>query len=110
MIRFTDTAYTNSKFHVLIPDVPYAQYSNYHWYAVGIYDKVTKDYDLSHAGRHYRQWNYWYTSLSASSALTADLTGKAGSYRQNMSVTCYNPTIDTGASSWLLMSTQWSLF
>ena len=110
VVRFTDNLYATTKFHVLIPDVPYAQYNNYHWYHVGVYDKVTKNYDLLYSGRHYRQWNYWTTSVSASAALTADIVGKAGSYRQNVSINVYNPTISTGDSSYLLMSTQWSLF
>ena len=49
VIRFTTTAYASTPFHVLIPDTPAGQYSNYYWYHLGVYDKVTKDYSYSAA-------------------------------------------------------------
>ena len=110
VIRFNDTSYNTTRFHVLVPDMPIAQYNNYHWHHIGVYNKLTKDYEFLYSDRHYRQWNYWYTSLSVYSGLYADIVGKAGSYKQNVSVNVYNPSISVGSTSYLFMCTQWSLF
>ena len=110
VIRFKDTSYTSTKFHVMIPDTPIAQYNNYFWYHIGVYNKVTKDYNYIYSNRFYRQWNLWYTSLTTYTQLTADIVGKAGSYKANTSVNVYNPSINTGADSYIFMCTQWSLF
>lgn len=40
----------------------------------------------------------------------ADITGKAGSYRSNVSVTISNNVVEIGGVSFLLISTQWSFF
>ena len=110
IIRFKDNSYTNTKFHVLIPDVQIAQYHSYHWYQVGIYDKITHDYSFTLAARYHRNSAYWVSSFTANANLYAAITGKAGSYKQNMSVFVNNPTIVTGDYSWIFMCTQWSLF
>jgi hypothetical protein len=42
--------------------------------------------------------------------MRADITGRAGSYRRNVSVSLFNNAITTGGTSFLLLSTQWSFF
>ena len=110
VIFFNDSSYKTTKFHILIPDVLISNYHSYHWYQLGIYDKVTHDYNFQYAARYHRNSAYWYSSLSASASLNADFTGKAGSYKRNLSVNVYNPSISTGDTSYVFMSTQWSLF
>jgi hypothetical protein len=111
VVRFKDASYATTKFHLLIPDTPDAQYNNYHWFKLGVYNKLTKDYTFTYAGQNYRQWNYWATSLAASPALNAGIVGKAGSYKQNMTVNVYNPNpVTNPVDSFILLCTQWSLF
>ena len=110
IVRFKDTSYTTTKFHVLIPDVPVAQYSNYHWYHIGVYNKITKDYNILYSQRFYRPWYDWANSFTTYTTLVAGIVGKAGSYKYNTTVNVYNPSITTGADSYIFMCTQWSLF
>ena len=107
---FTDNSYYTTNFHILLPDMPDGQHSTYYFYHIGIYNTLTKLYNFKYSARYYRAWNNWYTSLSNYAALLADIDGKAGSYKDNVTVTVYNPTISTGGTSFLFMSTQWSLF
>jgi len=65
IIRFTDTSYTSTRFHVMIPDTPDAQRNSYFWYHLGIYNKVTKDYNYIYSNSFYRQSSYWNTSMVA---------------------------------------------
>ena len=110
VVRFNDTSYATTKFHVLIPDTQIADYHSYHWYHIGIYDKLTKDYSFTLSERYHRNNAYWYNTVPAYTTLTADIVGKAGSYKMNTSVNVYNPTISNGANSYVFMCTQWSLF
>lgn len=110
VVRFKDLSFQTTKFHILIPDTPTGQWYNYHWYQIGIYNKITKDYNFYYSRRHYRHRDNWHSSLSTYSSLNADIVGKAGSYRQNVSVNVYNPSITTGDLSYICICTHWSLF
>ena len=110
VVRFNDSSYKTTKFHILIPDTQIANYHSYHWYNVGIYDKITKDFRFTYSQRYHRNNAYWYNYVPTYTSLTADIVGKAGSYKKNTSINVYNPTITNGASSYVFMCTQWSLF
>lgn len=107
---FTDASYATTNFHLLIPDMQTAQQNNYFWYHVGIYNTLTKDYTYTYSARFYRVWNDWPTSVSTYSTFQADIVGKAGSYKDDVAVTVYNPSISTGGTSFIFLCTQWSLF
>lgn len=110
VVTFSNTDYSTKNFHILLPDMQIAQYENYFWYHVGFYNLLTKDYTYSHSGRYYRYWNDWTTSISTDSSFYADITGKAGSYRNNVTIYVYNPSINTGGTSYIVLCTNWSLF
>jgi hypothetical protein len=38
------------------------------------------------------------------------MSGKAGSYRNNVSISVWNPSVNVGGISFLVLSTQWSFF
>lgn len=110
VVKFSNTDYATTNFHILLPDMQVAQYDNYFWYHVGFYNLLTKDYTYSFSGRYHRTWSEWINSVSADSDFYADITGKAGSYRKNVSIFVSNPSINTGASSFIVLCTNWSLF
>jgi hypothetical protein len=109
---FTTTQYSTQNFHLLIPDMQVAQYESYFWYHIGYYNLLTKDYNYIYSGRYYRTWSSWITfsSITSDGNFYADISGKAGSYRNNVSVYVDNPSITTGVNSFILLCTQWSLF
>ena len=108
---FTTTDYATKKFHILIPDMQIAQYENYFWYHIGFYKIVDKDFTFSYSGSYYRTWTSWTNSITSNANFYADITGKAGAYRNNVSVFVSNTGgISTGASSYIVLCTQWSLF
>lgn len=112
VVTFTDLDYATKNFHILLPDTQNVRQYNYFWYKLGVYNTISKDYYSNIAGRYYRHYNDWTSSVTTYTALTADVVGKAGSYKDNLTVTVYNPSgyMSTGSSSFLCMSTQWSFF
>ncbi len=110
VVTFSNTDYSTKNFHILLPDMQTGQYNNYFWYHIGYYNLLTKDYTYDYSGRYYRVWYDWLSSVSTYSSFYADITGKAGSYRNNVSIYVYNPSINTGASSFIILCTNWSLF
>jgi hypothetical protein len=73
------------------------QNNNYIYCFAGFYDLLAKDWLYSYGWNYYRQWNYWIPSPSGViTTMGADITGKAGSYRKNVSVALYNNGIQTG--------------
>jgi hypothetical protein len=89
-----------------------AQYYNYFWYHLGYYNLLTKDYTYSYSGTYSRPGSNWITSggITSNANFYADISGKAGSYRNNVSVYVNNPSITLGANSFILLCTQWSFF
>lgn len=110
VVTFKNTAYSTTNFHIVLPDMQVAQYENHFWYHVGFYNQLTKDYTYSYSGRYYRTWSYWTNSVSNDTSFYADITGKAGSYRNNVTVYVSNPSIVLGANSFVILCTGWSLF
>ena len=110
VVTFANTDYSTKNFHILIPDMQIAQYENNFWYHVGYYNLLTKDYTYDYSGRYYRTWSSWDSSIPNDSTFYADITGKAGSYRNNVSIYVSNPSINTGANSFIILCTNWSLF
>jgi hypothetical protein len=110
-VTFLDQSYATTPFHILIPDMQINQNNNYIYCFAGFYDLLAKDWLYSYGWNYYRQWNYWIPSPSGViTTMGADITGKAGSYRKNVSVALYNNGIQTGGESFLFLSTQWSFF
>jgi hypothetical protein len=107
---FSNTNYSTSKLHILIPDMQTAQYNNKFWYHVGLYNFVTKDYLFSHSGTYYRAWNLWSSTITTNSYFYADITGKAGSYRKNVTIYVNDSMTSTGGNSFVIICTNWSLF
>ena len=106
VVTFANTDYSTKNFHILIPDMQIAQYENYFWYHVGYYNLLTKDYTYDYSGRYYRTWSSWDSSIPNDSTFYADITGKAGSYRNNVSIYVSNPSIHTGANSFIILCTK----
>ena len=113
VVSFSNTDYSTKKFHILIPDMQTSSYSNYvnFWYHVGYYYFISKDYSYSYSGNYNRHAGNWNNSIAADANFSADITGKAGSYRSNVTVYVSNQGgINTGGNSFVLMCTNWSLF
>lgn len=111
VVTFSDTSYASTAFQLLIPDMQTGQHDdNSFWYHLGVYNTISKDYSFLYAGKYFRDWNYWGTSVSTQTSFTADIVGKAGSYKLNTAINVYNPSINTGVSSFIFLCTQWSLF
>jgi len=88
-----------------------AQYINIFWYHVGLYNFVTKEYIYSHSGSYSRSSIYWTSTLSTTNSFFyADITGKAGSYRKNVTIYVNNSLINLGGISFVMICTNWSLF
>lgn len=102
---FTDTVYATTNFHLLIPDIQTSQQNNYFWYHIGLYNTKTKDYSYTYSNYFYRSSSNWPTSVTSSPTFQADIVGKAGSYKDNVAVTVYNPSINTGGTSFIFLCT-----
>ena len=110
-VTFLDSSFKTTPFHILIPDMQINQKNNYIYCFTGFYDLLTKDWQFTSANNYYRQWNYWIPSPNGViSTLGADIQGKAGSYRNNVSIAVYNSGIQQGGRTFLFLSTQWSFF
>jgi hypothetical protein len=96
-ITFLDLSYKTTPFHILIPDMSINQNSHQYYLHVGFYSKLNKDWLFSSAESYQRSWPSWVSNPSSSGTLLtsmgADITGKAGAYRNNVSVNVYNNAI-----------------
>lgn len=110
MVTFSSTAYSTTAFQLLVPDMQTVRQDNYFWYHLGVYNTISKDYSYLYAGKFTRTWSLWDTSLYASTSFTADIVGKAGSYKLNTSINVYNIYVNTGGTGFIFLCTQWSLF
>ena len=111
-VTFLDNSYRTTNFHIIIPDTYINQNSVHFYYFLGFYNKLTKDWQYNtYSYYYYRNWDYWISSpYDYVSLLAADISGKAGAYRNNVSVTVGNNNIETGGQSFLFLTTQWSFF
>lgn len=111
IIFFSHTSYSTTDFHVLVPDTQTGQYTNNFFYQSGFYNQISKDIVFNCANSYSRIWNSWSNAIPAVSAnMQADMEGKAGSYRTNVSITVYNPSITLSGLSFVFLCTQWSFF
>ena len=110
-VRFLDDSFKTTNFHIILPDTQTVQTQTIFYYMLGFYNKLNKDWSFEYANRWYRNSGNYYTSPSHTQVnLGADIVGKAGSYRNNVSVSVYNSYTQTGASSFVILSTKWSFF
>lgn len=113
VVKFANTDYSTKNFHILIPDMQKSQYSSYNnfWYHIGVYSIASKDYSFTYSGNYNRFWSSWSSVVPTDASFYADVTGKAGSYRNNVSIFVSNTaSINTGGNSFILICTNWSLF
>ena len=111
VVRFTDDSYKTTNFHIVIPDTQTSQQQTMFYYQLGYYNLLNKDWSFEYSSRWYRNSGNYYTSPQHNQpSLGADIVGKAGSYKNNVSVTVYNSYTQTGSSSFVIFSTKWSFF
>lgn len=78
---------------------------------MGIYNKLTKDYFYMYRNTgFYRNTNFISEGSNNQPSITVDLQGKAGSYRNNVSVTMYSASVSTSYTSYVVISSSWYLF
>lgn len=114
VITFLDLSYYTTPFHILIPDMSINQYTHTYYLHIGFYSNINKDWLFSSAETFQRTSSSWLSNPSSSGTLLslmgADITGKAGAYRNNVTVLVYNNGIQTGGQSFVMLCTQWSFF
>jgi hypothetical protein len=93
-VTFSDNSYSTTPFHILLPDMQFNQYDNHVYALAGFYDTLKKDWQYYSTENYYRYWGYWIsTEAAAITSMGCDITGKAGSYRSNVSVTISNNAV-----------------
>lgn len=115
VVTFLDTSYKTKPFQIIIPDMQIGQNSDHVYAFLGFYNLLTKDWQYYYGSNYYyRSWQYWNSAINTTiSTMAADISGKAGSYRNNVSVTFYtyyNYDIIVGGLSMAFISTGWSFF
>jgi len=109
MVEFLDTSYSNKPFHIIFPDTN-TGFTRTYYYQLGFYNLLTKDWTFLYQGRYHRDDIYWISSPTAvTAAFSADITGKAGSYRNGVKITVANPGATLGLA-YIIFSTQWSFY
>jgi hypothetical protein len=96
-VTFLDSTYATTPFHIIIPDTQINANNNYFYYQIGFYNLLNKDWLFSYSGSYYRVSSSWISTPAGSLNTTmADISGKAGSYRKNVSIVICNSGITTG--------------
>ncbi len=86
-VTFLDTSYSSTPFHIIIPDTQINANSNNFYYHIGFYNLLNKDWLFSYAGTFSRSSGSWISNpTGVVTTLSADVSGKAGSYRKNVSL------------------------
>jgi hypothetical protein len=86
-VTFLDSSYRTTQFHIIIPDTQINQVSSYFYYYAGFYSLLTKDWQYYYSSSSYRASSGWTSSPNGQIAtMAADISGKAGAYRNNVSV------------------------
>jgi hypothetical protein len=110
-VTFLDESYRSTNFHIIVPDTQINQISSDFYYYAGFYSLLNKDWQYYYGSSFSRISSGWIsTPTGVVSTMAADISGKAGAYRSNVSVTVVNSGIQLGGKSFLLLSTQWSFF
>lgn len=85
-------------------------YYNY-FYMMGVYNKFTKVFTYYHRNSGFTRNPSWADlQTTQDTAMTVDFQGKAGSYRQNMSLNVVATNVLTGQNNYLVISSAWSFF
>lgn len=105
---------TTQNFQIIIPDSISYNYPTdyyYYFYAIGIYNKLTKDikYMYRNSGT-YRYYNWISPTTNLQSTMYVDFQGKAGSYRTNVSLNVETSGVTTNYQSYIMISSSWQLF
>ena len=78
---------------------------------IGTYNKLTKDYKYMYRSADYIRSSSWSVAGSSNqAAMTVDMQGKAGSYRDNVSLTISTSGVSTNLLSYVVISSSWWLF
>lgn len=101
MVEFLDTTYATKPFHIIFPDTYTGSWTTTYYYQLGFYNQLTKDWIFKYTGFFHRDGIWWITTTQDLAAtlttnLTADITGKAGSYRNDVRLTIANPGANLG--------------
>lgn len=113
VITFPSNEENTKKFHVIIPDTPKTFSSNYYYHFVGVYNKYSKDYKFYYMNDAFVRSSWGYQAEIAGvlkPTLFVDFGGRAGSYRNNMTINIFNNVKNTGDFSFLCISTSWSFY
>jgi len=83
----------------------------YYYHYVGVYNNLTKDYKFYY-GKNAFHRNSWPgpSPINVNRDLYISFGGRAGSYRNNVSININNPNKYTGDYSFLCISTSWSFY
>ena len=109
-VFFPDNNETTTTFHVIIPDAVVTASDNRYYFLLGAYNKLTKDYKYYYRDQYYRRYTGWQNGpVNEYTTMSVDLEGKAGSYRNNVSISVAG-TLPTGNHNFLVISSAWSLF
>lgn len=96
MVEFLNQDYRTKPFHIVFADTNIRVTRTY-YYQLGFYNQLTKDWTFKYYDTFSRADSYWYnTPTNHTSTLTADITGKAGSYRSGVRITLANPGANLG--------------
>lgn len=111
-IFFPDMEENTTKFHIIVPSSNLENGDHIYEYHAGVYNYLTKDFKYYFRSSEFiRYWyNGWYNSpQTIKTNMLIDFEGKAGSYRDNVSLTVDTNSISNGLN-FLIITSQWSLF
>ena len=78
---------------------------------MGIYNLLTKDYKYLYRNSGFYRNPGWVTAGANNQAsMLVDFQGKAGSYRNNVTVTTSTSGVSTNYMSYIVITSAWSLF
>jgi len=98
MVEFLDRNFSTTPFHIIFPDTN-TGYTRDYYYQIGFYNLLTKDCLFKYYAKFTRNNPSWISNpLVPSNNLTADITGRAGSYRNNVKIVVFNPAPSLGLS------------
>jgi hypothetical protein len=101
---------------VIVPDTVHTFSDNYWFHFVGVYNKLTKDYTYLYMKNYFRRYS-WGTGAAINNVtsvintnLYVNFEGRAGSYRNNVTINVANSNRYTGDFSFLCISTSWKFY
>lgn len=82
-----------------------------YFYMIGIYNTLTKVYTYKYRNSGFTRDPTWAILTSTlSTTMEVNFEGKAGSYKQNVTVSVDSADITLSQISYVVMSSAWSLF